>query len=71
MRYDARLREKGGGVLEGQPLNAFKSAATKAGVDLRMYKPEEGERWQDVMNRAENFLVEITDELLPKQAQAK
>ena len=34
---------------------------------MRLYKPEGGERWQDVMNRAENFLTEISDELLPKK----
>ena len=34
---------------------------------MRLYKPEGGERWQDVMNRAENFITEISDELLPKK----
>ena len=67
IRYDARLREKGGGVLEGQPLNVFKQQSITSGVDLRLYKPEGGERWQDVMNRAENFLTEISDELLQKK----
>ena len=45
IRYDARLREKGGGVLEGQPLNVFKQQSITSGVDLRLYKPEGGERW--------------------------
>lgn len=67
IRYDARLREKGGGVLEGQPLQVFKKESMMAGMDLRLYKPEGGERWQDVMDRAESFLTEITDELLPKK----
>ena len=52
MRFDARLREKGGGVLEGSPLNTFKQQAQKAGIELRQYKPEAGESWHDVMTRA-------------------
>ena len=39
LRYDHRLREKGGGVLEGLPLTEFKKAARLAATDLRMYKP--------------------------------
>ena len=45
LRFDARLREKGGGVLEGEPLTAFKQAANAAGIGLRLYKPKDGERW--------------------------
>ena len=67
VRFDSRLREKGGGVLEGSPLNTFKQQAARAGIELRMYSPEGGERWHDVMLRARDFLTEVTDELLPKK----
>ena len=35
VRFDARLREKGGGVLEGSPLHTFKNQAKAAGMELR------------------------------------
>jgi broad specificity phosphatase PhoE len=54
--FDSRLREKGGGVLEGSPLHTFKKESEKSGVALRLYAPKGGERWQDVMDRAESFI---------------
>ncbi|CDW81697.1 phosphoglycerate mutase family protein [Stylonychia lemnae] len=56
---DARLREKGGGILEGQPLVTFKKEAQKAKKNLREYKPVKGESWSDVMRRAQSFISEI------------
>ena len=35
VRFDSRLREKGGGVLEGSPLGVFKTLANQAGKELR------------------------------------
>ena len=35
VRFDARLREKGGGVLEGSPLGVFQKQAKAAGKELR------------------------------------
>ena len=68
VRFDARLREKGGGVLEGSPLGRFKQEADRAGMELRRYKPEEGESWHDVMMRAQSFVNDITTEFLaPKK----
>jgi broad specificity phosphatase PhoE len=63
IRYDSRLREKGGGSLEGQPLCTFRDLAKKAGVELRQFKVNDGigESWQDVMNRAESFINEISE----------
>lgn len=64
--FDARLREKCGGELEGMPLKTFANNAEKSGLGLRFYAPKNGERWQDVMNRAENFLNEMADRFIPK-----
>ena len=71
VRFDARLREKGGGVLEGSPLNTFKKQASAAGIELRQYKPEGGERWHDVMLRAQSYINSITEEFLPSKASVK
>ena len=65
LMFDARLREKDGGVLNGQPLVTFKNLAKAAGTDLRMYRAEEGESWSDVMGRGKDFLLDITDRLMP------
>lgn len=63
--FDRRLREKCGGSLVGMPMLTFKSNAEKAGMNIRMYAPKDGERWQDVMDRAENFLQEMADRFIP------
>ena len=59
VKLDARLREKGGGVLEGRPLGTFQQEAKKVEKDVRSYKPEGGESWEDVMMRGRSFLDEV------------
>jgi broad specificity phosphatase PhoE len=54
-----RLREKGGGVLEGKPLGTPGELAKKLGIPMREYKPEGGESWIDVYNRIQDFTKEI------------
>jgi len=49
VKPDPRLREKGGGVLEGMPLNTFKKEADKARQPQRKFRPPKGESWNDVM----------------------
>lgn len=56
---DMRLREKGGGVLEGQPLGTPGELAKKLGISAREYKPEGGESWIDVNKRVQEFVKEI------------
>lgn len=56
---DERLREKGAGELEGQPLGITSSLAKKAGVPVREFKAPGGESWVDVHNRAEAFLESV------------
>jgi hypothetical protein len=56
---DMRLREKGGGVLEGQPLGKPGEMAKKLGIPMREYKPEGGESWIDVYNRIQDFTKDI------------
>jgi len=57
--FDARIREKGGGVLEGSPLGTADKEAHKRGVGIREYRPEGGESWLDVQARARDFLMEV------------
>ena len=42
--------------MQGQPLGASKDAAGDAGLDVRDYRPPEGESWKDVNERAKDFL---------------
>jgi broad specificity phosphatase PhoE len=43
----------------------FKNLAKKAGIELRLFKPSDGESWHNVMERAQSFLLEVTDSLMP------
>lgn len=59
--FDARIREKGGGVLEGSPLGTADKEAKQRGVGIRDYRPEGGESWLDVQARARDFLMEVVN----------
>jgi broad specificity phosphatase PhoE len=48
---DMRLREKGGGVLEGQSLGMPTTLAKQQGIPVREFRPEGGESWLDVNKR--------------------
>jgi broad specificity phosphatase PhoE len=54
--YTSLLREKCGGVLENGPLDRFKQLAKEANMDIRKFKPENGESWEDVMDRCKLFI---------------
>ena len=56
IEYTSSIREKGGGILEGLPLDVFKENAQKSNLGVRKYKPEGGESWEDVHSRASNFI---------------
>jgi broad specificity phosphatase PhoE len=53
--YDARLREKSGGVYEGAPLGTTNKLAEESGLPMREYRPEGGESWEDVEQRVRAF----------------
>lgn len=57
--YDPRLREKAGGVAEGGPLGSTDKQAKILRVPIREYRPEGGESWSDVKERAKAFLLEL------------
>ena len=61
---DMRLREKGGGVLEGQPLGTPGELAKKLGISAREYRPEGGESWIDVNKRVQEFVKEIVSKYM-------
>ena len=50
--YSSLLREKGGGVIEGKPLKLIADAAKISKTPIRSYRPEKGECWKDVYERA-------------------
>lgn len=58
------IRERCGGILEGQPLNIWKENAEKEGLDVRVYKCEKGESWCDVNTRCFAFLKLLVEEHL-------
>jgi len=63
------LREKHGGILEGQKQKAFKDLAKENNKDIRDFFVKEGESWKDVNSRAKDFLVNevINKHLLIKE----
>jgi len=59
--FSELLREKGAGVLEGQPLGVWKANSEKAGLGIRRYKAEQGESWEDVNTRADKFVETLIE----------
>jgi broad specificity phosphatase PhoE len=58
--YSPLLRERAAGALEGLPMSAMQDAVAKAaGVSERQWKPEGGESWADVRQRATLFLTDV------------
>lgn len=62
--YDPRLREKGAGDLEGQPLGTTDQLARANNLNPREFRPNNGESWTDVQARARSFLFEISQNLI-------
>jgi hypothetical protein len=60
LQYDARLREKGAGSLEGKPLGTAERMAKKNKVSIRDFRPPGGgESWRDVAARSQSFVREV------------
>ncbi len=56
INYCPLVREKGFGVLEGLKREVYQGIVKQSGIPLRDYKPEGGESWHDVHQRAIDFL---------------
>ena len=67
---DARLREKGGGESEGQPIEHLERMAQLHRVSPRVYRPVGGESWDDVRLRSKHFLGDIVSRFCPRPAGA-
>ena len=52
-------REKCGGVFEGKLRTIFEDQASLSDLHFRDYKPESGESWNDVHNRAIQFISNL------------
>lgn len=55
--YESLIREKSGGDLEGQSLDLPKKLAQENNIDIRLFRPPNGECWNDVYERAQTFLM--------------
>jgi len=71
--YDPRLREKAGGVSEGGPLGTTDKQAKALRIPIRLFRPEGGECWNDVKERAKAFLLDLfqTFVVTPRTTPAK
>ncbi|XP_070553134.1 fructose-2,6-bisphosphatase TIGAR B-like [Ptychodera flava] len=58
------VRERAAGVLEGKGYGTHEKMAKAAGISSRLYSPERGESWQDVMKRAEIFARRLAETFL-------
>ncbi len=54
--FESLLREKSGGDLEGQSIDVPRKLAQEANIDIRLFRPQNGECWNDVYERARSFL---------------
>lgn len=57
--YTSLIREKSGGVLEGESLGIWGENAAKEKLPIRTYKCPEGESWEDVNTRSNKFLHQL------------
>jgi broad specificity phosphatase PhoE len=57
VEYTELLREKAAGILRLKPLKAFTKNAKISGTPLREYQPKNGESWNDVLKRAQKFII--------------
>ncbi len=56
INYSPLIRERSFGVLEGLKRDVYRSIVDNSGIPNRDYKPEGGESWYDVHQRAIDFL---------------
>lgn len=61
------LREKSGGILEGKSASLWESKALQAKMDIRKFRCENSESWDDVMVRAELFLKFLINKYIRKR----
>ena len=59
VHYDARLREKGAGSIEGKPLGTAEKMARQNKVAMRDFRPPGGECWRDVAARSQSFIRDL------------
>jgi len=72
INYCPLIREKGFGVLEGLKREVYQSIVKQSGVPLRDYKPEGGESWHDVHQRAIDFLDLLNHRFIwPEKSESK
>ena len=62
--YSSLMREKAGGVAEGGPLSVIHEAQKKSGLPARDFKPQKGESWKDVYQRASQMMRQVFFECL-------
>lgn len=61
---DPRIREKGAGEVEGQPLGTTDRMAKSLDISPREFRPIGGECWLDVNQRAKIFLKDMCDQYM-------
>ena len=64
--FESLLREKSGGDLEGQSIDLPKKLAFEENLDIRLFRPKNGECWNDVFERAKNFLFILIERHVKK-----
>jgi hypothetical protein len=54
--YEKLIREKSAGIFEGQSIEKIKETAFMKNINIRKFRPENGENWEDVYKRALEFI---------------
>ena len=65
--YEPLLREKSAGEFEGKAYGSQAKMARQLKIDVRKYRPLQGESHDDVLNRALTFIKTTTSKHLPHQ----
>ena len=64
--YESLMREKAGGDLEGQSIDLPRKLAQEGKIDIRFFRPKNGECWNDVFERAKSFLTILIERHIKK-----
>jgi len=59
--YTPLLREKGGGIHEGESITMVEKLMANSGIPKRQFRADRGESWEDVANRADYFMNSLIE----------
>lgn len=62
VHYDKELNERCMGIFEGRPVEEYEKALNESGLDIGDFRPEGGESFTELRERAKRFLERLREE---------